>query len=156
MSINVRRSPARVGFFKIAVLTVASLSSGCALIDRDAHMEAFSTQMTGLNEVPAVGTYGVGRVDAVLNRETRLFRWKISFSNLSGPATAGHFHGPAPVGDNAGIVLPFKGPVASPLEGQATLSEAQVADLLAGKWYANIHTAANPKGEIRGQLILRK
>jgi CHRD domain len=49
-------------------------------------------------------------------------------------------------------VLPFK-TVQSPIEGTATLTENQAADLLAGKWYANIHTAANPGGELRGQMM---
>ncbi|MDO9197071.1 CHRD domain-containing protein, partial [Rhodoferax sp.] len=46
--------------------------------------------------------------------------------------------------------------VKSPLAGQATLTPAQAADLLAGKWYASIHTPAHPAGEIRGQMILRE
>jgi hypothetical protein len=42
------------------------------------------------------------------------------------------------------------------MEGRATLTAAQAADLLAGKWYVNIRTAAHPGGEIRGQMILRE
>ena len=43
-------------------------------------------------------------------------------------------------------------PNASPFEGSATLTEAQATDLLAGKWYVNVHTEANKGGEIRGQV----
>jgi hypothetical protein len=38
------------------------------------------------------------------------------------------------------------------VEGSATLTDAQAVDLLAGRYYINIHTAANPPGEIRGQV----
>ncbi len=37
--------------------------------------------------------------------------------------------------------------------GETALSDSQTADLLAGKWYVNIHTKANPGGEIRGQVV---
>ncbi|MDB5424047.1 MAG: hypothetical protein JWQ29_1463, partial [Phenylobacterium sp.] len=40
----------------------------------------------------------------------------------------------------------------SPIKGTATLTDAQIADLNAGKWYFNVHTAANPGGEIRGTV----
>jgi len=67
-------------------------------------------------------------------------------------ATAGHFHGPAMPGVNAGVVLPFKGNLVSPVVGTATLTPEQVTVLEDGKWYVNLHTAAHPGGEIRGQL----
>lgn len=140
----------------LATTAMVFAMAGCSVLQPDAHLAAFSTQMTGMNEMPPVATPATGRVDAVLDKNTRLFRWKLSFKGLSGPATAGHFHGPALIGANANIALPFKGPVKSPLEGQATLTPAQAADLLTGKWYVNIHTAAHPGGEIRGQMILRE
>jgi len=94
-------------------------------------------------------------VDAVFNKDTSMLRWKVSYSGLTGPATAGHFHGPAAVGTNAGVVLPWGSPITSPMEGSATLTPAQTADLMAGRWYANVHTAANPGGEVRGQMVVR-
>ena len=72
--------------------------------------------------------------------------------SVTGPVKAGHFHGPAPAGQNTGVALGFTGSMDSPIQGSATLTAAQAADVLAGKWYANLHTAANPGGEIRGQL----
>jgi len=93
-----------------------------------------------------------GTVEANLNKETNVLSWTVTYSGLSGPATAGHFHGPAIAGQNAGVVIPLDGNLASPIKGTATLTAEQVADLVAGKWYLNLHTAANPKGEIRGQV----
>lgn len=134
-----------------AVLLVA----GCGMMQPKSNQVAFTTQLRGANEVPAAATNATGQVDAVLNKDTNLLQWKMTYDGLSGPATAGHFHGPAMVGANAGVSLPFNNPVTSPMAGQATLTAAQAADLIAGKWYANIHTAKFPGGEIRGQMTLR-
>ena len=48
--------------------------------------------------------------------------------------------------------MPAAAPLTSPIKGEATLTDAQAADLAAGRWYFNVHTAANPPGEIRGQV----
>lgn len=140
-------------------LLVPVLLAGCGAMlpaDDKSHLLTFTTQMRGGNEVPPVATSGNGQVDALLNTQTNVLRWRLTYNNLSGPARAGHFHGPAAIGANAGVVLPFPGPMASPMEGSATLTAAQVADLMAGRWYANIHTAAHPSGEISGQMTLRR
>ena len=131
------------------------LVTACSNMPRDSNLVALTTQLRGANEVPPVLSMGIGQVDAVLNTDTHLLRWKLSYSGLSSAATAGHFHGPAAVGANAGVVLPFPGSLRSPMEGSATLTAAQVSDLLAGRWYANIHTANHPGGEIRGQMTVR-
>jgi CHRD domain len=54
------------------------------------------------------------------------------------------------------VAVAFSGAMTSPMEGQITLDPAQAADLLAGKWYVDIHTLAFPAGEIRGQMTLRE
>jgi CHRD domain len=104
---------------------------------------------------PGIGitSTGKGTATASLDTATKTLTWTVDYSGLSGPATAAHIHGPADPGANAGIVVPFTGDLASPIKGSATLTDAQIAQLEAGKWYVNIHTEANKPGEIRGQLV---
>ena len=115
----------------------------------------FSAALAGASEVPPKTTAGAGAATASLDTTTKTLTYDVEYSGLSGPATAAHFHGPAEPGANTGVVVPFPTP-ASPIKGTATLTDAQMADLMAGKWYANVHTAANPAGEIRGQLTRAK
>ncbi len=136
-----------------ALLVLASLSlASCAMMG-SSNTVNLSGKLSGASEVPAAMTDGSGTVAATFNKETNLLKWKVAYSGLSGPAGAGHFHGPAAAGTNAGVVLGFRGSVASPFEGEATLTPAQAADLLAGKWYVNLHTAKYPGGEIRAQVM---
>ncbi len=110
--------------------------------------------LSGAQEVPATTTSGTGSVTASFDKSTSKLTYEVTYSGLTGPATAGHFHGPAAPGQNAGVVVPFAS-AASPIKSEATLTAPQAADLLADRWYANIHTARYPGGEIRGQLVAR-
>jgi CHRD domain len=113
----------------------------------------FKADLSAASQVPPVSSAGKGIATAILDTATKTLTWTVDYSGLSGPATAAHIHGPAAAGTNAGVVIPFTGDLASPIKGSATLTDAQIADLEAGKYYVNLHTAANKSGEIRGQLI---
>lgn len=131
-----------------ALAVTALLLAGAAR----AETVKYHANMNGASEVPAKTTQGTGTVDATLDTSTRKFDWTAKWSDLSGPATAAHFHGPAAPGANAGVVVPWGTNPTSPNQGSATLTPEQMSDLQAGKWYANVHTAQNPGGEIRGQM----
>ena len=113
---------------------------------------SMTTNLMGAQEVPPVNTVASGRARTWYNRSTNTLTWAVDHQGLSGPATGAHFHGPAAPGANAGVVIPIATSDVVPWTGAAVLTSAQQNDLLAGRWYVNVHTAANPGGEIRGQL----
>ena len=110
----------------------------------------FKATLGGGEEVPPVQTQGKGELTATFDQGSKRLTWKGNYSGLSGPATAAHFHA-AEKGKNGGVAVPIS-PSASPMEGSATLNDQQAADLMAGRWYVNVHTEANKAGEIRGQM----
>jgi len=131
----------------------ATLALGAAVaFAGSASAEKLKATLDGKSEVPATTSAGTGTADLDYDAATKKLSWKVSYSGLSGPATAAHFHGPAEAGKNAGVAVAIPNATSSPAEGSATLTDAQAADLVAGKYYVNIHTAANPGGEIRGQV----
>jgi hypothetical protein len=119
-----------------------------------AAMVHFKATLKGSNEVPPNDSKGTGAVDVTYDTDSSKLTWKGTYSGLSGPATAAHFHIGEP-GKNGGIAVPiFAGPTAkSPFEGSATLNASQAAALNEGKLYVNVHTMNHKAGEIRGQVL---
>jgi hypothetical protein len=127
-----------------AVAAVGLLVASAA----SAQMVHYSAKLAG-----ATGVKGSGDVSAMLDGKT--FTYTANYKDLTGPAVAAHFHNAATPGGNGPPVVPAT-IAPSPIKGTATLTDAQIADLNAGKWYFNVHTAANPGGEIRGTLAPMK
>jgi len=117
----------------------------------DAAVLHYTATLKGADEVPPNATTGTGAVEATLDTDTKTFSYTVIYSGLTGPAVAAHFHGPAAPGVNAPPMIMVMD-LASPIKAGATLTDGQIADLEAGMWYFNVHTAAHPGGEIRGQL----
>ncbi len=141
---SVRSMLAAVACAAALVLGAPSIASA---IDLKADLKAS-------NEVPPTDSKGSGAVTLTYDPASKKLSWKGTFTGLSGPPTAAHFHA-AEAGKNGGVAVPiFAGATAkSPFEGSATLTDPQAADLMAGRWYVNIHTDAHKAGEIRGQVL---
>jgi len=135
----------------VAALTAASLLALAPAAF--AEMITYKATLTGAAQVPPVDTKGTGTLTATYDTVTKKLTYTVDYKDLTGPVAAAHFHGPADAKTNAGIAVPVNGALTSPIKSDATLTDAQAADLAAGRWYFNVHTAANKGGEIRGQVM---
>ena len=116
--------------------------------------------LTGAQETPPVTSTGSGSATVSYNKETKMLTYTVNWTNLSDSVRAGHIHGPADPGFPAGVIHGFTG---VPVHKTASLSGSVLIDntvlkeseLLAGKYYINIHTKTFPGGEIRGQILLQ-
>jgi len=134
----------------LAVAAALAASPACA------EMMSFKADLKGASEVPPTTSPGTGDVAATYDTTSRKLSWNGTVSGLSGNATAAHFHGPAEAGKNAGVLVPVPGITSGPVEGSATLTDDQAKALMAEQTYFNVHTAANPSGEVRGQVMKAK
>lgn len=119
-----------------------------------AAVTTYKGTLGGATEVPPVTTAGKGAASVSVDTATKQASWRVEYSGLSGPATAAHIHCGAAAGANSGVAVALgAGPTAaSPLTGSGAMTDAQLADLAAGKCYVNIHTDKNKGGELRAQL----
>ena len=145
------------------LLFATGLLAATACSDDDKDMPApvlpvVSGTFSGAQEVPAVTTAATGSFTGTFDKTTRELRYTVTFTGLT-PA-AGHLHLGAP-GANGGVFQTFQFNNAastgfeSPIVATTTLSPAQAASLLGTGVYANLHTPANPGGEIRANLTVK-
>jgi len=125
--------------------------------------DAYLASPAGFQENPPVTTSGTGSGLVVISTDASTITYLVTYSGLSGALAASHIHTGA-VGVNGGVILPLAaGP--SPMTGTLTAADftasgavttfaEAVAAIRAGTTYINLHTAANPGGEIRGQVAV--
>lgn len=133
----------------IGTIALAGLvASACTTVPEAPKLPTYKATLA-----PGAGitSSGSGMGEFTYDPATKTLTYNVTYQGLSGPAAAAHIHGPAEPGGNAPPVVPFPS-AASPITGTATLTDAQAAELAAGKYYVNVHTAANRGGEIRGQI----
>jgi len=140
-------------FLRTAIAALACTAALVIAVPAHAEMKQMKAELSGSNEVPPNDRKASGSVEVTYDTASKEVSWSGTYQNLSGPAVAAHFHAGEP-GRNGGVAVPiFSGASGkSPFTGSATLTDAQARDLMAGKWYVNIHTAAHNAGEIRGQV----
>jgi hypothetical protein len=134
-----------------SILFLSTLAAALALAPAFADTIKYKADLSSASEVPPNDTGAKGKIEATYDSAAGKLSWSGSYSGLSGPATAAHFHGPAAAGVNASVLAPVDAK-ASPFEGSAKITAAQAKDFADGKVYFNVHTAKNKGGEIRGQM----
>jgi hypothetical protein len=144
----------------VAVLGLVAAPSTALAVDPA--QPAYGGPLSGAQEVPAVATTATGQGTAVVSADGSTITYIVTYSGLSGSVNAAHIHTGA-AGVSGGVILPLTaGP--SPMTGTLTAANfvasgsvttfAQaVAAIRAGTTYFNLHTTANPGGEIRGQIL---
>ena len=109
----------------------------------------FNVVLEGVQQVPRTLTPAIGGGTVVVDTVAKTLTYSLSNSALLGTLTMVHFHGPALREATSGVKIDL---AANPNAGTVTYLAADEADILAGRWYYNLHTTAFPGGEIRGQL----
>ncbi|MCB9852541.1 MAG: CHRD domain-containing protein [Phycisphaerales bacterium] len=120
-------------------------------------MDASQATATHTPTPPAAPATGGGSGSFFLDHGTGVLSYNFSFSGISSAETIAHIHGPAAPGVNGPVVYSL--PAGSTKIGSIVLTDpgsypvaAQIADLVAGFWYVNVHSLQHPMGEIRGQI----
>lgn len=139
----------------------ATLVSSCDKDDDDDEEKTVFTAnnlaLNGGQEVPANSATATGTMNVSYDKTSKQLVVSATWTGLSSDPVAAHIHGTAAKGQNAGVKVDFHDNVTSAagnFNRTITVDENAIKEdsLLAGFYYFNIHTPANPGGEIRGQI----
>ena len=126
---------------------------GCENDDdaNDNIVEFQNIQVTGGEEVPPNNSTATGVFNGTYDKTTKILTYTLTFTGLT--PTNMHVH-KGEIGVSGPVVIPISSaPYTSPINSMTpALTAEQESDLLGGLWYVNIHSAAFPPGEIRGQV----
>lgn len=112
---------------------------------------AYVFDLCGAQEAPPTSSSAQGAGWITTDYLNTQLTYRYIADGLSGPAVAAHIHDGAPgVAGPIFVGVNLPGPVGS---GQFQIDGNVVAKLESGNAYLNVHTAANPGGEIRGQIL---
>lgn len=148
-------------FPSLMLLAGLFTATACSKTDSSTPVPApltVSGTLTGSQEVPAVTSAGTGTLTGTYDQATKVLNYSVTYSGIT--PTIGHFHIGAP-GVKGPVSLPFafnnatKDGFVSPITGTATLTSDQADALLGNAFYANLHTVANPGGEIRADATAK-
>ena len=110
----------------------------------------FSATLSGANEETANPSTATGSSTGSFNTTTKILTLSTTYSGIV--VTVGHIH-KGETGVSGPVEFPFV-ITASPIAfTSAALTASEEQDLMENKYYVNLHSAAYPAGEIRGQLI---
>lgn len=152
------------GFVAAAVVVPAVLAAGvwtglgaAGQSTESATTTGFAARLNAAQEVPKprgvrVGAQGAFTAALVRSGTRGTLSWRLTFQRLTGGATAAHIHVGAR-GRAGAVRVSLCGPCRSGVRGTARVDARTIKALLAGTTYVNVHTARNPAGEIRGQIV---
>ena len=157
-SVSRKKRTAMGGWASVAVLAlVALIASGSHAF---ALIIPIQATLTGAGEVPPNNSPAKGLMEGTFDTDTNTLTWTVTYSGLSSPPIAAHFHGPVSYlgltpEENAPIQVGTPGNLASPFHGVAKIDDTQAKDLKDGRWYFNLHSKDFVAGEIRGPVVRR-
>jgi len=165
-------------FAVLGVGALVVLAGSASATDKHRRPEVVRALLVGQGEVPAVSTKAAGRFRAVIDEDSQLITYTLTYEGLEGGNTLfAHIH----LGEhhtNGGVMVFLCGggskPTACPNSGGEVTGSITPADVVAiatqqvpaggfdellaalrtpGLAYVNVHTTVSPGGEIRGQVF---